>query len=273
VTLNLSQVFLKYPDVFGAAGALRSHLASRAKSDQDVPQHILVATGTPWLALLAWGNSASPEVAEYLSRALECHATWFGLAGRSLAYRVRRFHLGRRTDEINSPPELFGMPEPFALPAYVDVEKELLDLLLRDGLPPDYLFLRADELGMSGDDGDPDAVAVLGAPWSEARVEEKRFLHRRPRRDGRAPRTLFDRFDDAKQVVADEVVLRGTWDESRARSLLKLMHSMARRREVPAGWRHVYLLAASAGPDLLTPLGELFAREKASYAGLELAVE
>lgn len=273
MTLNLSQVFLKYPDVFGAAGALRLHLASRAKSDQDVPQHILAATGTPWLALFAWGNSASPEIAEYLSRALECHATWFGLAGRSLAYRVRRFHLGRRTDEINSPPELFGQPEPFALPAYVDVEKELLDLLLRDGLPPHYLYLRAQELGISGEAGDPDAVAVLDAPWSEARVEEKRFLHRKPRREGRAPRTLFDRFDDEKQVVVDEVVLRGTWDDARGRSLLLLLKSMAQRREIPPGWRYVYLLAGSAGPALLKPLGELFAREKASLGGFELSVE
>jgi hypothetical protein len=271
VTLNLSQVFVRFPSAPEAANMLQRMLAPRAKGDQETPQHVVLQTGTPWLAIVAWGNNAAPETAEYLSRALESHAIWFGLAGRALAYRLRKYQHGKRVDESVSPPELFGAPEPFTLPAYVDAESELMSKLIADGLPPEYLYVRTDELGMSPRSGEAeaDAVAVLAAPWKESGLEQKPFLHRRPRHDGRTVRTLFDRFDDAKQVVADDLVLRGTWDEARGESLLRTLQAMAQRRTVPAGWKYVYILPAC---DIAQPLGELFAQRKGAL-GYELAIE
>ncbi len=270
VTLNLSQVFVRYPSVDDAASTLIKFFSSRATAEQDVPQHILLKTPTPWIAVHAWGNNAAPEAAEYLSRVLEAQAVWFGLAGRVLAYRLRHYQHGRKTDEAQSPPEIFGAPEPFALPAYVDAERDLLAKL--GDLPANYVYLRADEIGMDPD-GEPDAIALLAAPWKEKGFDSKRFRHRPPRATS-GIRTLFDRQDSEKQVVADEVVLRGTWDEERGRGLLALLESMAKRRAIPAGWKYVYVLSSAAGPALLKPLGELFAREKQTRQwSYELAIE
>ncbi len=273
VTINLSQIFVRYPSAADTAGALEKMLASRAKGEQETPQHVIVETGTPWLAIVAWGNNAAPETAEYLSRALEAQAMWFGLAGRVLACRLRKYQHGKRIDEWTSPPELFGAPEPFALPAYVDVEAMLISKLIDDGLPAAYLYLRADELGMSPRTGDSaaDAIALLAASWKESGLEQKAFVHRRPRRGAGLVRTLFDRFDEAKQVVADDLHLRGTWDEARGKSLLALLQSMMNRRQIPEAWKYVYILPAS---EIAQPLGALFAREKAGMGlSYELAVE
>ena len=49
---------------------MRSLLAGHAKAGREVGRHAVIRTGTPWLAVFAWGNSASPETAEYLSRAI-----------------------------------------------------------------------------------------------------------------------------------------------------------------------------------------------------------
>lgn len=269
MTVNLSQFFVRFPSASDAAGALEKMLASRAKGEQETPQHAIVETGTPWLAIVAWGNNAAPETAEYLSRALEAQAVWFGLAGRALACRLRKYRNGKRIDEWTSPPELFGAAETFPLPEYVDVESQLLAKLIDDGMPAAYLYLRADELGMSPRTGDSkaDAIALLAASWKESGLEQKPFVHRRPRRGAGLVRTLFDRFDDAKQVVADDLHLRGSWDEARGKSLLALLQAMANRRQVPEGWNYVYILPAS---ELAKPLGELFAREK---KGMSLAYE
>jgi len=260
VSLNLSHVFVRYPDVKGVGQALEPWLAARLKSQSDLPRHVCVPTGSPWIGVFATGNASPVELAEHLSRALEAHALWFGLSGRALAYRFRRLQHGRTLDDTLVPPELFARDDVFRLPPYPDAEEELALRLRKEGVPDAYVFAMAEEFGASAR-GEPDAVVVAPAPWSESGLQQEPFAHRMPKRPP-GTRTLFERFDEEKTTVADSVVLRGTFDEERARALLFTLQRMTLRRTVQPGWTVRYELESPQGPALLEPVAALYAKER-----------
>ncbi len=260
VSLNLAQVFVRYPDVKGAAQAVEAYLAARLPTRPELPRHVCVATGTPWIGIFAAGNESHHDLAESVSRSLEAHAIWFGLSGRALAYRYRKFHLGRGTEDAVVPSELFGREQAFTLPAYADAENELYDRLKRDGIPEPYIFAMAEELGAGRGDTN-DAVVVAAAPWSETGVQMEAFTHRLPKRPP-GVRTLFDQLDEERTTIADAVLVRGTYDEARARTLFLTLQRMLLRRTIPSGWTVRYELESPHGSALIDPILALFARER-----------
>jgi len=246
VSINLSQGFVRYPDLKDAAEVL-SEFQRRVP---EAPRLLAARTSGPWIAVLSEDDDLPPDAVQSLSRALEARAVWFGLAGCALAYRLRRYALGRLAEEAAEPPELFGGGEPGKLPAYPDAEQVLQRRLREDGLPPAYLYLFAREVGMSG--GDPDAARIRGG-------QIELFPHRVPKRAAGAVRTLFDLFTDGEEAVTDRLELRGAYDEERARALLRTLEAITRRRAVPEGWRVRYRVTA-ADPELAGRLAALLGR-------------
>src|SRR6185369_13635581 len=122
VSINISQIYVRYPDEKDVA----TLLATQQDRTPGSPSYLVTRTGTPWLAVFSGDNSPSPEKARYLSRALEGVAIWFGLAGNALAYRIIRYDLGRESEKILEPAEIFGGEAATTMmPAYKDVEAEL----------------------------------------------------------------------------------------------------------------------------------------------------
>ncbi len=259
VSLNLSQVFVRYPDVKDAAEAVEGWLAARLAAGGDVARHVCVPAGSGWIGLYAAGNTSPPELAEHVSRVLEAHATWFGLSARALAFRHRRYHLGRMTDDTLVPQELFGAGDDFKLPSYADVEQELFERLKKD-VPEAYVFAFAEEFGASAR-GEPDAVVVARAPWSERGVSREPFAHRLAKRPA-GVRALWDEFDEEAKTVTDAVVLRGTYDEGRAASLLQLLQKMVIRRSVPEGWKPRFRPESPAGSAMVDLVVALHAAKR-----------
>ncbi|MBI4564461.1 MAG: hypothetical protein HY716_07205 [Planctomycetes bacterium] len=265
MSINLSRVFVRYPEVVGAAQALRVHLGAQARSRSDLPRHFVVSVGGGWIGVYAAGNSSSPSLAQYLSRALEAEALWCGLAGRSLACRLQRYRLGRQVQEQLSPPGLFGADEVRLLPAYGDAEREVYLWLNEAGIPEPYRFLHAEELGARDAAGAPDAVALSpAAEWPDG-IKEEEFRHRIPHSTANGIRTMFDRFDEKSSVVEDDVIVRGAFDEMRGRHLLETLAKMAARRRIPPGWSFRYALSSPDGEALVDALLSLYARERGRW--------
>lgn len=254
----MAHVFVRYPDVEQAAQTARGFLGASAPAPGEVPFHCLVRTGGPWIGIYARGNSASPALAQHLSRALEAEALWFGLAGRSLAYRIHRYRHGRRIEERTDPADLFGEGGPRPMPAYPDAEQEVFGWLDRSGVPAAYRFLHAEELGAQAS-GTPDAVMIKPASGG---LEEHPFAHRPPARPGSGIRSMFDRFDEEQSIVEDEIVVRGGFDPERARGLFATLQRILARRTVPEGWTFRYVLESPEGAALLDPLFALYAEER-----------
>lgn len=251
MSINLSQAFVRYPDVKDAAEVL----ADFQRKGADSPEFIAARTPGGWIAVLATDDAPPPAAAQALSRALEARAVWFGLAGSALAYRLRRYELGRLAEEAAEPPEIFGGEGPSKLPAYRDAELVLLERLREQKIPDEYLYLLARELGMSG--GEPDAARVRGG-----RVEP--FSHRVPKRPAEGVRTLFDLYTDGEEAVTDRLELRGAYDEARAEQLLRTLERITRRRSVPGGWTVRYAVS-SADPDLPAKLAALHAKARRAF--------
>jgi hypothetical protein len=254
VSINLAQAFVRYPDARDAADVAAEYQGRNA----DAPGLIVARAPGGWVAVLAAGDDVPPALAERLSRALEARAFWFGLAGSALAYRARRYELGRVAEEAAEPAELFGGAESFALPAYRDAERVLLDRLRAAELPEEYLYLHEREVGMAG--GEPDAARVRGG-------QVERFSHRVPKRARGGVRTLFDLFEENEQTVTERLELRGTWDEARAEGLLRTLDAITRRREVPPGWTVRYEVS-STDPELPPKLAALHRKRPHPYTVL-----
>lgn len=263
VTLNLSQVFVRYPDLVGVGQALEPYALARLRAAVEVPRLLAFSTDTPWIAVLAVGNNPPPELAQFLSRALEADAIWAAVAGRALAYRWQVWKLGRRAEESTVPKDLFDAPETRPLPEYPDAELDVDRRLDSAGVPGGHRFLFAEELGDAGD-GRADGLVVEPGPERAEDLVSRSFAVRVPRRPA-GLRTLFDRFDAERSVVEDEVLLRGQWDEGRGRRLLELLERMSARRTRPKGWTYRYVLESPEGMALLRPLLALHAGRKWSY--------
>jgi hypothetical protein len=266
MSLNLAHAFVRYPDVFGAASMASGYLAGELKERGSGPRTILVATPGPWIGVYAEGNNLGPGLPQLLSRALEAEAVWFGLAARSLAYRIQRFRLGKRVEETTEPSGLFGPEGPGLLPLYPDAEQEVFARLGQSGIPEPYRFLHAEELGARRS-GPPDSVQIRVGPEG---AEEQPFAHRTP--TGPAGlRTLFDRFDEAASIVEDDLVVRGTHDPERGRALFATLRKITARRTPPPGWTFRYAIESPEGGALLDPLLAQYAEErKAGRAPFEL---
>ncbi len=266
MSINVSQIFVRYPDPQDAA----ERLADLQKKDPANPAFIVTRTPGlvpsepsrgrvegPWLAVAADGDSPSPAAAQALSRALEARAVWYGLAGNTLAYRLIRWSLGREEESVLEPPELSLPGDAFPLPAYRDVEGELHARLRKEGLPVDYLYLFFAEIGMAGGDAPaPDAALVR-----DGTVQP--FTHRVPRRADETVRTQFDEFQEDERRVCEVLRLRGTFDESRAKQLFAVLETICRRRRLPEGWSLRYV--AEGPPGLGERLAATHARGGYSY--------
>jgi hypothetical protein len=261
VSLNLAHAFVRYPDVLGAASTAAGYLAGETKERGSSPRVVLVAAPGGWIGMYAEGNNSAPGLAQYLSRALEAEALWFGLAGRSLAYRIQRFKLGKRVEETTEPAGLFGPDGPGILPAYPDAEQEVFARLGQAGIPEAYRFLHAEELGAKPS-GAPDAVQIRVGPEG---AEEQPFAHRAPANPPAGIRTLFDRFDEAASIVEDDLVVRGTHDPERARGLFRTLGKIQARRRPPTGWTFRFAVESPEGAALLDPLLAQFAGERAPF--------
>ena len=266
MSLNLAQAFVRYPDVAGAASTAAGYLAGSAKELGSRLRMVLVAAPGAWIGVYAEGNNSAPGIAQYLSRALEAEAVWFGLAARSLAYRLQRFKLGKRIQERTEPPGLFGPDGPGALPIYPDAEQDVYVALGEAGIPEAYRFLHAEDLGAKPS-GTSDAVQIRVGPEG---AEEQAFAHRPPSaRPG--IRTLFDRFDEEASVVEDDLVLRGSFDPERARALFGTLRKIHGRKRPPPGWTYRFAVESPEGAALLDPLFTLYAEErKAGRAPFDL---
>ena len=256
MSLNLAHAFVRYPDIAAAASTAAGYLAGEAKERGSAPRTILVSTAGGWIGAYAEGNNLGPGVAQYLSRALEADAIWFGLAGRSLAYRVQRFKLGKRVEETTDPADLFAPEGPASLPLYPDAEHEVFTRLGKAGIPEPYRFLHAEELGAKPS-GTTDAVQIRIAGPD---VEEQPFAHR-PLAAPSGLRSLFDRFDEEASVVEDDLLLRGAFDPERARALFGTLGRISARRRPPTGWTFRFAVESPTGPALLDPLRALYAEE------------
>ena len=263
MSLNLAHAFVRYPDVLGAGSAAAGYLAAEVKERGSSPRFVLVAAPGPWIGVYAEGNNIAPGLAQYLSRALEAEALWFGLAGRALAFRIQRYKLGKRIEERTEPPGLFSPEGPGLLPVYPDAESEIFAWLDKAGIPEAYRFLHAEELGARSS-GPPDAVQIRVGPDG---AEEQPFAHRGPATPSLGIRTLFDRFDEANSIVEDDVVLRGTHNPERAQALFKTLGRIHARRRPPSGWTFRFAVESPEGAALLDPLLAQFAGE---HAGFEL---
>lgn len=226
MSLNLNQVFVRYPDPKDAAELLLDFHRRKGPS----LSFVVARAGGGWLAVLGADNTLPQEIGPLLSRALEAQALWYGLAGSSLAYRLLRWEHGREVERTLEPAELFTPDGPLLLPAYKDVEVELHKRLLAMGIPSDYVYLFAEEVGVAGGDpGTPDAAAVRNGG-----VEL--FRHRVPRRGDPGVRTLFDVFQEGEQKVYEHLTLHGEYEEGRAKELLRTLQSICRRRSLPPDW-------------------------------------
>ncbi len=254
MSINVSQVFVRYPDEKDAAGVLAAY-----RQKKGGPSFIVVRTPAPWLAVSAGDDAPAPEAARALSRALEAAAVWYGLAGSSLAYRLIRFELGREAERVLEPPEIYDPDGAFPLPAYRDAEEELYRRLRALGLPAEYIYLFAEEIGMSGD-GEVKADAVVVRD-SGARP----FLHRVPRRGSDRARTLFDLYKEGEQTVYETLNLCGAFDEARAQALFRTLEEVCRRRALPAGWKIRYLAGSARDPELGPRLADAWPKGKYSF--------
>ncbi len=257
MSLNISHAFVRYPDIHGAASTAAGYLAAEAKERGSGPRHILVAAGA-WFGIYAEGNSTAPGLAQHLSRALEAESLWFGLAGRSLAYRIQRYKLGKRVEERTEPAGLFGTEGTAPMPIYPDAEADVFGWLGRAAIPEAYRFLHAEELGARAS-GPTDAVQIRIGPEG---AEEQPFAHRPPGIASPGIRTLFDRVDEAASLVEDEVIIRGIFDRDRGLALFATLQKMAARRRPPAGWSFRYVLQSPEGAALLDPITELYGSER-----------
>ena len=255
MSINVSQIFVRYPDEKDAAG----FLAELQRRSPGGLSYVVVRTPTPWLAVSARDNAPAPETARQLSRALEASAIWYGLAGNALAYRLIRYELGRESDKVLEPEEIFRPEATYALPAYRDVEQELYRRLRDQGLPPEYLYLFAEEIGVAGGEkGNPDAASVR-----DGTVEP--FRHRVPRRGSDAVRTLFDLYKEGEQTVYEMLHLHGAFDESRAEQLFKTLEQVCRRRSLPPGWKVRYMAGSVRDPGLGRRLAGAHSRGRYSF--------
>lgn len=255
MSINVSQIFVRYPDEQDAAEVLAGY---RTQRDERPESFIVARTPGPWLAVLAGDNAPAPGVAQILSRALEAAAIWFGLAGNTLAYRLIRYAWGRAVEEIQEPPEIFQPETTFPLPEYRDVEEILYRRLRLEGVPGEYVYLFAQEVGASHDPGRTDAAVVR-----EGSIE--RFLHRVPRRDADGVRTLFDLYKEGESVVYEMLHLRGTFDPGRAQKLLRTLEEVCRRRTLPPGWKVRYLAGSVGDPELGRRLAAVHAQGRFSF--------
>jgi len=255
VSINVSQIFVRYPDEKDVA----SLLANRQDRGSGTPSALVARTGTAWLAVCAGDNAPSPETARHLSRALEGTVVWFGLAGNALASRYIRYDLGREAEKALEPPEIFQAEPATVMPSYRDVEKELYLKLRGLGIPQEYVFLFMEEIGVSGGSpGTTDAVVVRNGT-----VEQ--FVHRVPRRSVDEVRTLYDHHKEGEQIVIETLRLQGTFDHGRARQLLQTLEAMTKRRRLPPGWTLKYRLEPDLDPDFVMRLVAVFAAGKYGY--------
>jgi hypothetical protein len=255
MSINVSQIFVRYPDEEDAAEILADYQRARRGS----PSFIVARTPTPWLAVSAGDNAPAPEAAQILSRALEAAAVWYGLAGNTLAYRLLRWEHGRELERVQEPPEIFDPSAAPILPAYRDVEEELYRRLRSAGLPGEYVYLFAEEIGVSGGaTGNADAAAIR-----EGAIE--RFRHRVPRRGADAVRTLFDLYKEGEQTVTEMLHLHGEFEAARAEQLLRTLEAVCRRRALPAGWKVRFLAGSARDPKLGARLAEAHARGRFSF--------
>jgi len=255
VSINISQIFVRYPDEKDVAALL----AGRQDRSPGSPSALVARTGTAWLAVCAGDNAPSPDTARHLSRALEGTVIWFGLAGNALASRVIRYALGNEAEKILEPPEIFQAEPTTVMPAYRDVEQELYVKRRGLGIPMEYIYLFMEEIGVSGGNpGSTDAVVIRNGS-----VEQ--FVHRVPRRSVDEVRTLYDHHKEGDQTVFETLRLQGAFDHGRARQLLQTLEAMAKRRRLPPGWKLKYRLEPELDPDFVMRLVAVFAAGKYSY--------
>lgn len=255
MSINISQIFVRYPDEKDAAALL----ASRQDRSAGAPSFLVARTGSPWLAVCSGDNTPSPDMARHLSRALEGTSLWFGLAGNALAYRMIRYDLGREVEKILEPPEIFQADGASQMPAYRDVESELYGKLRALAVPQEYVYLFMEEIGVSGGDpGRTDAAVVRNGS-----VEN--FVHRVPRRSVDAVRTLFDHHKEGEQTVYESIRLQGAFDNARAKQLLQTLEQICRRRSLPPGWKVKYVLDPEFDPNFAMRLAAVHAAGRWSY--------
>ena len=255
MSINISQIFVRYPDEKDAAALL----AARQDRSPGAPSFLVARTGTPWLAVCSGDNTPAPETARHLSRALEASSLWFGLAGNALAYRLIRYDLGREVEKVLEPPEIFQTDGASVMPAYRDVESELYGKLRAAGVPSEYLYLFMEEIGVSG--GDPGATDA--AVVRNGSVEN--FVHRVPRRSLDGVRTLFDHHKEGEQTVYESLRLQGEFDNTRAKQLLQTLEQMCRRRSLPQGWKVRFVLDPQPAADFVMKLMAVHAAARFSY--------
>jgi hypothetical protein len=255
VSINVSQIYVRYPDEKDVA----SLLAGRQDRTPGSPSALVARTGTAWLAVFSGDNAPSPETARHLSRALEGAVLWFGLAGHALASRFIRYDLGKETEKTLEPPEIFQGEPATVMPAYRDVEQELYFKVRGLGIPSEYIYLFMEEIGVSGGSpGTTDAVVVRNGT-----VEQ--FVHRVPRRSVDEVRTLYDHHKEGEQTVFETLRLQGAFEHGRARQLLQTLEAMTKRRRLPPGWKIKYRLEPELDPDFVMRLVAVFAAGKYSY--------
>jgi hypothetical protein len=255
VSINISQIFVRYPDEKDAAAML----ASKQDRTPGAPSFLVAKTGSPWLAVCSGDNAPAPDTARLLSRGLEGTALWFGLAGNALAYRLIRYDLGREAEKVLEPPEIFQGDVTAQMPAYRDVEAELYGKLRALGIPHEYLYLFMEEIGVSGGDpGRTDAAVVRNGT-----VEN--FVHRVPRRSVDGVRTLFDHHKEGEQTVYESIRLQGAFDNARSKTLLQTLEQMCRRRSLPQGWKVKFILDSAFDPNFLMRLQAVHAAGKFSF--------
>jgi len=255
VSINISQIFVRYPDEKDAADVL----AELQRKSPGGLSFVVVRTPTPWLAISSGDNATSPETARALSRALEATVLWYGLAGNTLAYRLIRFELGREAEKILVPEEIFQAEAAAVLPVYRDVEAELHGRLLGAGIPAEYIYLFVEEIGISAQEGGaPDAAAVR-----EGRVQT--FRHRVPRRGSTEVRTLFDLYKEGEETVYELLHLHGSFEPSRAELLFKTLEGVCRRRSLPEGWKVTFMAGSVHDPELGRQLQDAHARGRYSF--------
>ena len=255
MSINISQIFVRYPDEKDVAALL----AARQDRSPGSPSSLVARTGSPWLAVCAGDNAPSPDTARHLSRALEGTVIWFGLAGNALASRYIRYALGNEAEKTLEPPEIFQAEPATVMPAYRDVEQELYVRLRGLGIPQENVYLFMEEIGVSGGSpGSTDAVVVRNGT-----VEQ--FVHRVPRRSVDEVRTLYDHHKEGEQTVFESLRLQGTFEHGRARQLLQTLEAMARRRRLPPGWKLKFRLEPELDPDFVMRLVAVFAAGKYSY--------
>lgn len=254
VSINISQVFVRYPDENDAAAML-----ARIQEDHPgLPSFVVARTPSPWLAVLSGDNAPAPVVAQYLSRGLEATAVWYGLAGNTLAYRMIRYDFGKEAQKSLEPAEIFKPDAVFPLPAYRDVEQELYLQLREAGIPGEYIYLFAEEVGAGTNPGKTDAFAVRSG-----RAEP--FRHRVPRRGTDAARTLFDLYREGEQTVYDRLNLLGEFDKDRALLLFKTLDAVCRRRSLLSGWKVCYRAGSARNPTLARRLARAYPRGQYAF--------